>query len=347
MEKARIALIGAGWWGVEVYLPELESNPEIDLVGINRRDRASLDQILAKYPNSRGYTDHREMLEKEEPDAVVVTSPHTAHFEHGRQSLEAGCHVLIDKPMATSAEDARSLVKLAAEMGKEILVPYGWNYKEFATTASKLIAEGRVGEIRHATCAMATFTYDLFSGHGLKETENHMFRPKRSTWAEPCNAGGYGWGQLSHALGLLFRLVDIAPAKVYALDVKSEAQVDLTNAAVLTLANGATVSISGSALVPKHCSYQMDVRVYGSEGMLLIDMERTRMELRRRDKDDVVLDLEPDAGQYAATEPIKRLAEVCLGKADMIEANGTVGMRAIEVLDAMYRSVRSGTAEVV
>ena len=206
MEKARIALIGAGWWGVEVYLPELESNPEIDLVGINRRDRASLDQILAKYPNSRGYTDYREMLEKEEPDAVVVTSPHTAHFEHGRQSLEAGCHVLIDKPMTTSAEDARSLVKLAAEMGKEILVPYGWNYKEFATTASKLIAEGRVGEIRHATCAMATFTYDLFSGHGLKETENHMFRPKRSTWGRtPAMRADTAGGSLAHALGLLFR----------------------------------------------------------------------------------------------------------------------------------------------
>ena len=118
MEKARIALIGAGWWGVEIYLPELEGNPDIDLVGINRRDRASLDRILAKYPNCRGYTDYREMLEKEGPDAVVVTSPHTAHFEHGRRSLEAGCHVLIDKPMATSAEDARTLVESRRGDGK-------------------------------------------------------------------------------------------------------------------------------------------------------------------------------------------------------------------------------------
>jgi hypothetical protein len=80
---------------------------------------------------------------------------------------------------------------------------------------------------------------------------------------------------------------------------------------------------------------------------LLLDMERSRMELRRMDKADVIQDLKPDEGQYAALEPINRLAEVCLGTAKTIEANGTVGMRAIEVLDAMYRSIRSGKPEAV
>jgi predicted dehydrogenase len=345
--KAKIAIIGAGWWGVEIYLPALLEHPDVELVAVNRPDQDALDKILAKFDVPRSYTDHRDMLKKEELDAVVITSPHILHFEHARNALEAGCHVLIDKPMTTSADDARALTKLAEQKGREILIPYGWNYKAFVTQASQLIADGRIGEVRHATCNMATFTYDLFGGHGLKEAENAMFQPNRSTWADPDKAGGFGWGQLSHALGLMFRLVDEAPREVYALDVKSDANVDLTDAAVLTLANGAKVSISGSALVPKHCSYQMDVRVYGSEGMLVIDMERTRMELRRFDKDDVVLDLEPDEGQYAAVEPINRLAEVCLGTAKTIEANGTVGMRAIEVLDAMYRSIKSGNPEAV
>ncbi len=347
MAKARIALIGAGWWGVEVYIPALMSHPEVDLVAINRRDRAALDQILAKHKGPKGYTDYREMLARERLDAVVITSPHPVHFEHASAALEAGCHVLIDKPMTTDANDARKLVKLAAEKGREILIPYGWNYKPFVNTAAELIAAGKVGEIRHVTCNMGTFTYDLFGGHGLKEAESHMFQPNKSTWADPDKAGGYGWGQLSHSLGLMFRLVNLAPKEVYALDVKSDANVDLTDAAVLTFANGARASISGSALVPKHCSYQMDVRVYGTEGMLLLDMERTRMELRRFDKADVILDLEPDAGQYAAIEPINRLVEVCHGTAKTIEANGTVGMRAIEVLDAMYRSLKSGKPEAV
>lgn len=347
MSKSKIAVIGAGWWGVEVYVPALLENPTVDLVAVNRRNQGALDEILAKFDIARGYTDHKEMLAKEELDAVVITSPHTLHFEHARDALMAGCHVLIDKPMTTSAADARALVKLAKEMGREILIPYGWNYIDFATTASDLIANGRIGEVRHVTCQMATFTFDLFGGQGLSEAAEHMFQPNKSTWADPDKAGGYGWGQLSHALGLLFRLVDLEPKQVYALETKSAANVDLTDAAIVTFANGAKASLSGSALVPKHCSYQLDIRVFGSDGMLLIDMERSRMELRRFDQDDLVLDLKPGDGQYFAVEPIHRLAQVCLGQAKTIEANGTVGMRAIEVLDAMYRSFKSGKSEAV
>lgn len=347
MSKARIALIGAGWWGVEVYVPAMQNNPDIELVAINRRNAEALEKILEVHKGPRGYVDYREMLEKEELDAVVITSPHTVHFEHAKAALEAGCHVLIDKPMTTSADDARALVKLAAEKGKQILVPYGWNYKDFVTKASDLIADGKVGEIQHVVCNVATFTYDLFHGDGLIDAKDHMFQPNKSTWADPAQAGGYGWGQLSHSLGLMFRLVDLAPDEVYASQVKSNANVDLTDAAILTFKNGAKASISGSALLPKHCTYHLSVSVFGTEGMLTIDMERTRMELRRFDKDDVVLELDPEEGHYAAVEPINRLGQVCLGTAEQIEANGTVGMRAIEVLDAMYRSFDSGRAEKV
>ena len=204
MAKARIALIGAGWWGVEVYVPAMTGHPDIELVAINRRDRAALDEILARYPGPRGYTDYREMLAAEALDAVVITSPHTVHFEHACAALEAGCHVLIDKPMTTSASDARSVVQLAAQKQREILIPYGWNYKPFVTEAAQLIADGQIGEVRHVTCNMGTFTYDLFGGHGLKEAADHMFQPNKSTWADPDKAGGYGWGQLSHSLGLMF-----------------------------------------------------------------------------------------------------------------------------------------------
>lgn len=349
MAKARIALIGAGWWGVEVYVPAMIAHPDIELVAINRRNREALDKILEAHKEPKGYTDYRQMLAAEDLDAVVITSPHTLHYEHAVAALEAGCHVLIDKPMTTRAKDARKLVALAAEKGLQIIVPYGYNYKDFATEASRLIAEGHIGDVRHVACHLATYTYDLFSGEGLQESAGHMFQPNKSTWADPDQAGGYGWGQSSHSLGLLFRLVDLKPVEVYACDTKSSANVDLTNAAVVTFENGARASVSGSALLPKHCTYQMDLRIFGTEGMVTLDMERTRLELRRFDGNDIVLDLPADAGHYEAIKPIDRLAQVCLGTCapDDIEANGTVGLRAIEVLDAMYRSFSSGKPEKV
>jgi hypothetical protein len=81
--------------------------------------------------------------------------------------------------------------------------------------------------------------------------------------------------------------------------------------------------------------------------MLLLDVERERLELRRRDRQDTVVPIEPGAGAYVCIEPVHRLIEICRGTARRNEAPGTVGMRAVEVLDALYRSFASGRVEAV
>ena len=79
--KAKIAVLGAGWWGVEVYIPALLDNPDVDLVAVNRRNREALDKITGRFGIAKGYTDYRELLAAEDLDGVVVVSPHTVHFE--------------------------------------------------------------------------------------------------------------------------------------------------------------------------------------------------------------------------------------------------------------------------
>ncbi len=346
-DKARIGVIGAGWWACETYLPALAANPRAEVVAVNRLGEAELEAVCARFGVAKGYVDHAEMLANEALDAVVVTSPHPLHFSHARDALRAGCHVLVDKPMTTSAEDARTLVALAEEKRRQIVVPYGWNFKNFTRRAMALVAEGGVGEIRHVALQMASPTRDLFAGEGLVETEGHMFRPPPSTWADPDNAGGYGWGQLSHALGLLFAVTGLAPVEVAAFAGHSPAGVDFYDAAILRCENGATVSISGSATVPKQCGYQLDLRIFGTEGMLLLDVERERMALHRDDGRDTVMDIPRGAGAYACTEPTERLVEIALGDTSTSEAPGLVGQRAVEVLDAMYRAILSGRTEAV
>ena len=346
MRKARIAVLGAGWWGAQVYIPALLADPTVDLVAVNRRDPVALRDITDRFGIARGYTDYHELLRVERPDGVVIASPHTVHHEHAMAALAAGAHVLVDKPMATSTGQAREIVSKAAETGLQIIVPYGWNFKDFTRKAADLMRAGEIGEVRHVVCQMASPTEDLFGGQGLVETRDHMFQPNRDTWADPANAGGYGWGQLSHALGLMYALVDDAPAEVYAIAGKSPAGVDWYDAATLRFASGATAVLSGSSTVPKHCGYQLDIRIFGSEGMLLIDVERERMELRRKDGRDTVLDIPKGQGNYACIEPTQRLAEICLGTASRNEAPGLIGLRAVETLDAMYRSIASGRPEV-
>ena len=135
--------------------------------------------------------------------------------------------------------------------------------------------------IQHVVLQMASALEDLFAGEPMKETEGHMFRPPPSTWADPARAGGYGWGQLVHALGLLFRIADLEPSRVFAMTGKSPAGVDYYDAVVVRFANGATAAVSGSATSPKHRGNQIDLRIFGSEGVLLLDIERERLEVRR------------------------------------------------------------------
>lgn len=343
--KARIGIIGAGWWAVANHIPVLKKLPDCEIVAVNRIGKAELAKVRENFRIPHAFEDYREMLNRVPMDGVVVSSPHVLHFEHASAALEKGYHVLVEKPLTTSAADARALVTLAEKVGREIVVAYGWNFKPWTEEARKLLPQ--VGDIEHVVLQMANALEDLFAGKAMKETEGAMFRPLASTWADPNRAGGFGWGQLAHALGLLFRITGLEPSNVFAVTGKSPAGVDYYDAAVVRFANGAGGSLSGSSTVPKGRGVQIDLRIFGSTGMLLLDVERERLELRRRDGKDVVVPMKPGDGAYSCEEPLRVLVNLCRGvKADNA-APGMVGMRAVEVLDAMYRSAASGRMEKV
>ncbi len=343
--KARIGIIGAGWWAVANHIPVLQSLPDCEVVAVNRLGARELRSIQDKFGISRGYEDYRQMLAEVPMDGVVIASPHTLHFEHAKAALEKGCHVIVEKPMTTTAQDARALVAAAARADREIIVAYGWNFKPWTEQARQLAT--RLGKIEHVVLQMANALEDLFAGQPMLETEGAMFRPPASTWADPHKAGGFGWGQLVHPLGLLFRIADLKPEQVYAVTGKSPADVDYYDAAVVRFGGGATGSLSGAATLPKGRPVQIDLRIFGSEGMLLLDIERERLELRRRDGNDEAVALGPGDGGYTCEEPLQVLVDLCLGRKTLNGAPGIVGQRAVEVLDAMYRSAESGRSEPV
>jgi predicted dehydrogenase len=341
-DKVNIGVIGAGWWASFSHIPALIANPHVDVVAINRPDKDGLDKVADTFKLTHAYLDAAEMLASERLDGAVIASPHVLHAEHATMALQHGLHVLIEKPMATTAADARALVALAAAKGAQIIMPYGWNYKPMTEIAHRLVKEGWVGEVRHVTAQMASALADLFGGEPMLETRDHLFRPPASTWADPKRSGGYGWGQLTHGLGVLFRLVDLEPVRVFARMGLSPAGVDFYDAAVVEFGNGATMALSGSATVPKSRGYQLDIRIFGTQGMLLFDIERARVECVRHDGRTHVETLPENAGAYEAVEPITRLVDICRGRDVVNPADGLIGMRAAALLDAMYRSAKTG-----
>ncbi|MDP6417220.1 MAG: Gfo/Idh/MocA family oxidoreductase, partial [Gammaproteobacteria bacterium] len=103
MPKARIAVIGAGWWATYAHMPALQAHPDAELVAIADVDAGKLAKAADYYDIASTYTDFREMLEVEDLDGVIVAVWHAGHYEVAGVCLEQGLHMVLEKPMVLHA----------------------------------------------------------------------------------------------------------------------------------------------------------------------------------------------------------------------------------------------------
>ncbi|HJP30131.1 MAG TPA: Gfo/Idh/MocA family oxidoreductase [Candidatus Latescibacteria bacterium] len=351
--KARIGFIGAGWWATSNHMPLLAARDDVELAAVCRLGADELQQVQERFGFGMATQDYRELLEVD-LDGVVVASPHTLHHEHARAVLERGLHLMCEKPMTTQAEHARELVELAQAQNVALLVPYGWHYKPFVQRAKKLMDDGAVGRIEYVLCHMASPIRGLLSGDALDlddvsgGSEAPLFSPDPATWADPERAGGgYGHAQVSHSSGMLFWLTGLRAEHVFAVMSAPGAQVDLYDAVTVRFAEGAIGSVSGAGNVPTDQTFQVDLRIFGEEGMLLLDCERARVELKRHDGAHEIIDVDPASGGYECDGPPANFVDLILGRTETNWAPGEAAMRGVEMLDAAYRSAASGREERV
>jgi predicted dehydrogenase len=347
VERARIGVIGAGWWAALNHIPLLKANPEVILTGICSLDPESLRQVQVTFDIPFATQDFRELLDHEPLDGVIVSSPHVYHYEHARAAILRRCHVLVEKPFTTEVSQARDLIQLERESDITIVIPFGYNFTEMAQYAADAVRAGRLGELQHAALHMATPTANLFLSRPLRASQGHLVQPNPSTWADPSGAGGFGWGQLSHALGLLFMLIEDEPAEVFALTGKASSGVDLHDAATMRFQSGATCTLSGTSGLDAASSSQLDLRLFGDRGQLSLDFEREQVVIQEAGTAGPAVKAWPGAGAYACERPVQFFIDTCLGRPGRNLAPSVVGCRSTAVLSAMYRSAMSGRLEKV
>ncbi len=354
MRKARLGFLGAGWWATANYMPLLAKRDDVELAAVCRLGAAELQKVKAHFGFAFATEDAAELVRQPGLDGVVVTSPHTLHHEHAKLALKRGLHVMCDKPMCTRGDHARELVQLARDNNVHLLVPYGWHYKPFLQTAKAWLDAGRIGVVQHALCHMASPIRDLLEGKPWSTDDTSgqagelLFTPDPRTWADPAVAGGgYAHAQLSHSTGLLCWLTGLVPEAVHAFMSAPGAKVDLYDAVSVRFQGGAIGSVSGAGTVPPTgiTSFQVDIRLFGSEGMLLIDCERARLDLRRHDGTSEALPLPADAGAYSCDGPPANFVDLILGKTTVNHSPGEAAMRSVLLIDAAYRSAASGQVE--
>jgi UDP-N-acetylglucosamine 3-dehydrogenase len=120
--------------------------PEAQLVGVADQDLKAAT-TLAERLGCRGYENHQELLEREKPDAVTVAVPTHAHAAVVKDALRAGCHVLVEKPIAATLEEADELIAAAAAARRVLMVGHIERFNPAVVDLKKRIAEGQLGRV--------------------------------------------------------------------------------------------------------------------------------------------------------------------------------------------------------
>ncbi|MDP7281805.1 MAG: Gfo/Idh/MocA family oxidoreductase, partial [Candidatus Poribacteria bacterium] len=128
MSQVRLAMIGCGG-NSSGHARVMNQNPDVQIVAtcdVNTEiSNSYIDRNLSDLePRPQAFDNLDLMLAETAPNAVLISTPHTLHFEQGMKALEAGCHVFIEKPMVTDADDAYTLAAKVEETGKVLVIGY-------------------------------------------------------------------------------------------------------------------------------------------------------------------------------------------------------------------------------
>ncbi len=145
----KAALIGAGQIARQ-HLACLKELPGVEVVGVCDLSRAMAESAAERYGVPAWFTDSRTMLERARPDVVHVTTPPTSHHPLALASLEAGSHVILEKPATVNFDQLDGLVGLARSKGLALVEDYNYLYNGATRKILDLIDSGDFGEVTHA-----------------------------------------------------------------------------------------------------------------------------------------------------------------------------------------------------
>ena len=345
MRKARIGVIGTGWWATQEHIPSLKRCEKADLVALADPNPAKLAKAAEYYEVDRTYEDYQDLLASGEVEGVVIAVPHAYHYEIARDALDAGVHVLVEKPMVLKSTEAWDLVRRADNSKLQLMVGYTFHFTRHALEARRIVRSGALGEIQFISGLFASMARHFFSGKAEEMDRVFEFpltRPEETTYSDPRIAGGgQGQTQITHAMGMVFWVTGLRSVGVSAFMESFDLAVDIVDAVSYRMANGAVGTMGATGSVMPDQPQNQEFIYYGSEGFLRQDIINGKLDYHLNDGTSI--DVPDMAGGeiYPTHLPSWRLADLVLGEGENL-APGRVGAYTVEFLEAAYSSAESG-----
>lgn len=142
----KVGVIGYGYWGPNLVRNFFEvASTQVVAVSDMREDR--LQQVRNRYPSIETTTDYKQLLENSEIDAIAIATPVSTHFDLAMQALQHGKHVMVEKPMTSSSEQALRLIDEADRRNLTLMVDHTFVYTGAVRKIKEMVATGKLGDI--------------------------------------------------------------------------------------------------------------------------------------------------------------------------------------------------------
>lgn len=325
MEKIKVAILGCGGMA-GAHAQRLRERDEVQVVAlcdVNEEITQNFwnQRFEGVEPKAVFYTDAAKMYVEAKPDAVIIVTPHTQHFAQAKQALEAGCHVLLEKPMVTDSKDAYALEKVVEASGKVFVVGYNTPCKPTLHYIRDVINSGELGNLEVVNGWMSQDWKDSQVGKWRQEPA--------------LSGGGMLYDSGAHILNSLIWTVGQPVDSVQAFVDNSGIAVDINGIINVRFANGVFASIS----IDGNCTYNgAGMNYLFKNGRIEFDGWSGTW-LRAWKGNEELTDLPTADNSYTSTG---NFIDSILGRATPA-AGAHNGVLQSELMDAIYQSADSGT----
>jgi D-xylose 1-dehydrogenase (NADP+, D-xylono-1,5-lactone-forming) len=146
-------------------IPGAQSSEKVELVAVASRDQERAEAYAKQWEIGRAYGSYEALLEDPEVDAVYIPLPNTMHREWSIRSLEAGKHVICEKPFSKRAEDVEAAFDAAQRVGRILTEAFMYRHNPQTKRLVELVEEGAIGELR---VVRSTFSYALYDAENIR-----------------------------------------------------------------------------------------------------------------------------------------------------------------------------------
>jgi len=269
----RFAIIGTGIMGNAVGRV-LKLCPQVELVALSDLDENRLKQSGQEFGVSRLYPCYAEMLAQEKLDAVAVATPDDRHTEPVVDSLTKGCHVLVEKPLATSQEDAERIERTVRKTGKKLQINFNHRWLAPYHKAKEMVLNGQIGE--------------PLIGYARKNNPLSVPMEMIKSWSSRTTPA---WFLSCHDIDLMTWWFDADPVEAYAKGIKKvlvQKGFDTYDGiqALVTYEGGKFATYEAVWIYPDTSPYMPDsyMELVGSLGTLHLDRQAEAVEAMIREK---------------------------------------------------------------